>query len=297
MAGDGLRQRAAGGGAAGEEAVPAAQQGSASASRFWPFIRLTPSSEFNKMVSFGAIMVVVCGLAETADSTAYGRFGDGAVLAVDPRLGWWLMELPCTAAFLYFFLRGGKQARDPIPLFCAMVFCGHYLYRGWVFPYLLRTHGGSRNFSLTPAIGGWAATIPHGYLNARWFAEHGTHLARGRGWHRTWRFRLGVLLYYSGFVMLIWHDKLVRDLRSTEGPRYRIPVGGLFEYATCAQYFVELWTWAGFALISCGPNGLYIFLVSVVNLIPRAIRTHAWYLEKFGAEYPAERKYLVPLVW
>ena len=75
-----------------------------------------------------------------------------------------------------------------------------------------------------------------------------------------------------------------------------VPTGGLFEYATAASYFAELWTWAGFAIMSWGPNGAFIFLVSLVNLVPRAAATHAWYLEQFP-DYPPERKYLVTFVW
>ena len=33
---------------------------------------------------------------------------------------------------------------------------------------------------------------------------------------------------------------------------------------------VRLWTWLGFFLMSWGPNGLFIFLVSCANLIPRS---------------------------
>ena len=52
--------------------------------------------------------------------------------------------------------------------------------------------------------------------------------------------------------------------------------GGLFDYASSAQYFCELWAWAGFALLSAGPNGAFIFCVSLGNLVPRAMRTHTW---------------------
>ena len=58
--------------------------------------------------------------------------------------------------------------------------------------------------------------------------------------------------------------------------RYSIPRGGLFDYASSAQYFCELWAWAGFALLSAGPNGAFIFLVSLGNLVPRAMRPCVW---------------------
>ncbi|CAK0841859.1 unnamed protein product [Prorocentrum cordatum] len=176
--------------------------------------------------------------------------------------------------------------------------CAHYCYRGWIYPCLLRPHpGASSNFSLVPALGGSLVTVTHGYLNAAWFAEHGKHL-RSRSWLRDPRFVAGALLYLSGFACLVYHDHLMVHLRDGPGPRYRIPRGGLFEYATQAVYFCELWTWLGFFLLSWGPNGAFIFLVSLSNLVPRARATHAWYLERFGDEYAAlGRSYLVPMLW
>eukprot|EP01047_Picozoa_sp_COSAG01_P021770 COSAG01_NODE_1274_length_10946_cov_46.531483_5_plen_101_part_00 len=72
---------------------------------------------------------------------------------------------------------------------------------------------------------------------------------------------------------------------------------GLFSYVTCAQYFAELWTFVGFAMLSWGPNGLFILGVSLCNLVPRAVQTTAWYRGEFGEAWPAERKHLVPFVF
>ena len=178
----------------------------------------------------------------------------------------------------------------------ATVMCGHYLYRGWYYPFnIVSAPGKLSSFSLLPAVGGWIVTAIHGYLNAKWYAEHGKHL--NRRWLKDPRFWIGLVMYYSGFFMLVWHDNIMRNLRSTPGPRYRIPYGGLFDYATSAHYFVELWTWLGFAILSWGPNGLFIFFVSLFNLVPRAVSNHNWYLEKFGDDYPTDRAYLVPFVW
>lgn len=81
---------------------------------------------------------------------------------------------------------------------------------------------------------------------------------------------------------VLLHDHIMRELRTPGGPRYSVPYGGLFDWpwggATCAHYLAELWAWLGFWLLSCGPNGAFIFCVSLVNLVPRAASTHAWYL-------------------
>mmetsp|Transcript_12944 Transcript_12944/g.24450 ORF Transcript_12944/g.24450 Transcript_12944/m.24450 type:complete len:282 (+) Transcript_12944:84-929(+) len=260
--------------------------------------RICNATEYNLVCVWAAALVAITGITESLSSTAYGKFGESATLSVPPQLGWWLMELPVTISFLYFFFgRPGPQKHLLVPRICAMVMCVHYTYRGWIYPYLLRPHPGARNnFSLAPAVGGWLVTITHGYLNARWFAEHGTHLKTS--WLRDPRFIAGSLLYVSGFVALVYHDYLMRELRSTPGPRYRIPKGGLFEFATQAVYFCELWTWLGFFLLSWGPNGLFILSVSLANLVPRAVASHAWYLQKFGSEYSElRRQRLVPFLW
>jgi len=245
------------------------------------------------------LLVFVCLAAETTASTAYGKFGDSIGVGLDPRIGWWLMELPCSAVFVYqFFFVGGPQSRELVPRILAFVFVCHYAYRGWIFPALINVYKGSKNFSIVPACFSWMVTVTHAFLNAKWYSMHGKHL-RDKAWLKSIWFVSGALIYYSGLGLIIWHDTILRNLRPCpDGQRYCIPRGGLFEHATSAQYFAELWAWGGFCLMSMGPNGLFIFLVSLVNLVPRSVATHNWYVEKFGEEYSSlGRKYLIPGLW
>jgi len=262
-------------------------------------VRSSASPHFNLVCTFALFLVLVAGCAEMSQPTAYGKFGNEGTFSLPPRLGWWCMELPVTLSFLFFFfVRGGVQSQRLVPRICAALMCMHYTYRGWVYPLLLHVHAGaSSNFSLLPALGGWLVTIVHGYLNAKWFAEHGKHLTRE--WLRSPWFIVGVVVYLSGFAALVHHDNIMRNLRPCPGgSRYCIPRGGLFEYCTQAVYFCELWAWFGFFLVSRGPNGAFIFLVSLANLVPRAATSHKWYLDKFGEEYAVlGRKCLVPFVW
>ena len=126
--------------------------------------RAVPDAAFQRATRAAAFLVVACTAAECLAPTAYGRFGATLTVALDPRVGWWLMELPCTLSFGYFFFAcGGAAERTPASRALALVFCLHYLYRGWIFPMLIRPHkGGSGGFSLVPALGGWVVTILHG---------------------------------------------------------------------------------------------------------------------------------------
>ena len=266
---------------------------------------LEPGTSFVRATRLAAVLVVVCTLVEVVTPTAYGRFASSAAqISLDPRIGWWLLELPCTISFCYFFF-GDKHpnaagTRAPAARVLGAIFVMHYMYRGWIFPALIRVHNGAKSFSPVTALGGWIVTILHGYLSARWFGRHGPHLRKEGGSLKALlkpHALLGLFMYYTGLAMIVWHDSLLRSLRYPGAPRYSIPRGGLFDYATSAQYFCELWAWTGFAILSWGPNGLFILLVSVGNLVPRAARTHDWYLKKFGDEYPASRARLVPFVW
>lgn len=166
-----------------------------------------------------APLVVVTLITELVSPTAYGRFGasgSSTTFSVNPRLGWWLMELPCSVCFAIVFFRS-PRAGEWVPRLFAGIMLLHYLYRGWIFPALIRVHGKSTNFSLLPALGGWVVTITHGWLNAKWFGEVGTHL--NAKWLRSWKFIVGFVLYYSGLALTIYHDHIMRTLRDGDGPR------------------------------------------------------------------------------
>jgi 3-oxo-5-alpha-steroid 4-dehydrogenase 1 len=107
-------------------------------------IKLTGDAGYDFWVSIAAYLVVVCAIAEQVQSTGYGRFG-GTSVGLDPRLGWWLMELPCTVSFVWnFFGVGGRQSTELVPRMMAFIFCSHYLYRGWYWPFHIKVHGNSK---------------------------------------------------------------------------------------------------------------------------------------------------------
>lgn len=253
-----------------------------------------------RLLQWAALLVCVCFVAEMISPTAYGRFGinNSGTIKLDSRLGWWLMELPCSVVFvLNFFYFGGPQSKKNVPRLFAAMFCGHYLYRGWYFPLSMNMYNGSQIFSIVPALFGWVVTITHAYLNAKWYSTYGKHLTWQ--WIRSWWFVGSAALYYGSFFMIVWHDHILRSLRPCPGGRrYCLPHEGLFVYATSAQYLVELTAWFGFWMMSYGPNGAFIFFISLVNLIPRAYSTHLWYLDRFGDEYASlGRARLIPGVW
>ena len=128
-----------------------------------------------------------------------------------------------------------------------------------------------------------------------------------KGFTLSFKFRVGISLYLCGLAATIYHDYLVRcveqflwtvfffirslflpsfsNLRPCpNGLQYCIPRGGLFSVSTSAHYLCELLMWFGFFLMTgTGPNGLFIFSISLANLVPRAARNHEWYLDRFSS--------------
>lgn len=258
------------------------------------------SAEGYKIVLIGSFIYAAFILVGAFMSRApYGRFGaEGKSLSLSPRLGWFLMELPATLSFLWFYLHG-KNAAEMVPLIFLGVWLVHYGNRGFIFPLLMRVASGAKGtFGLLVVVAGWLVTTLHGYLNAVFISHLSTHL--DAQWLTDPRFIIGMAIYLFGFVMNVHSDAIIRNLRSkaevASGERvYRIPRGGLFRYVTNPSYFTELVSFAGFAIATWSPGALFVLLVSAANLVPRAFQVHQWYLKKFE-DYPSERKVLIPFI-
>ncbi len=231
---------------------------------------------------------------------SYGRFSEEEKgISLSPRLGWFLMELPATLTFVYFFFQG-EHWREAVPLFFLGIWLLHYGNRGFVFPFLIRSAKGAKGtFSVGVIVAGWLATGLHGYLNAVLISDLSDRYTIE--WFTTPQFIIGLTIYLFGYAMNIHSDAIVRNLRSKEeverGDKiYRIPRGGLFRYVSNPSYLTELIAWTGFALMIYSPGAAFILFISAANLIPRAVETHKWYQQKF-ADYPPERKIIFPYIW
>ncbi len=227
----------------------------------------------------------------------YGRFASEKYgFSLSPRLGWFLMELPATISFVFFYFQGQNRL-EAVPLFFLGIWLIHYGNRGFLFPFLIRTAKGQKgSFSFMVIAAGWLVTTLHGYLNAVFISHLSTHLTKE--WFSDPRFLIGMLIYGFGYTMNLHSDHIIRNLRTREevesGQKiYRIPQGGLFKYVSNPSYFTELLSFTGFAIATWSPGALFVLGVSAANLIPRAFQTHRWYQEKF-ADYPPDRKVIFP---
>ncbi len=229
----------------------------------------------------------------------YGKLGsERSGINLSPRLGWFLMELPATLSFVWFYIHG-QNAQELVPMIFLGIWLIHYGNRGFIFPLLMRVAKGSKGtFSIIIVVSGWLVTTLHGYLNAVFISHLSTHMTAE--WLSDPRFIIGIAIYICGFLLNLQSDSIIRNLRSQQevesGEKvYRVPEGGLFKYVTNPSYFSELISFTGFAIATWSLGAVFVLVVSAANLIPRAFQVHRWYQERFP-DYPRERKVLIPFV-
>ncbi|NRB37391.1 MAG: DUF1295 domain-containing protein [Pseudomonadales bacterium] len=250
------------------------------------------------LLGFGYVALIVIG--GFLFPAPYGRFASESFgLSLSPKWGWFLMELPATLSFLFFYFQG-QNSFELVPMIFLGIWCMHYANRGFIFPLLMRVAKGAKgSFSFMIVSAGWLVTTLHGYLNAVFIAELSDHFTHD--WLTDPRFIIGISIYLIGFTLNLHSDNIIRNLRSKEevarGDKvYRIPQGGLFKYVSSPSYFTELLSFIGFAIATWSLGAVFVLLVSAANLIPRAFQTHKWYQEKFADEYPKKRKVLIPFI-
>ncbi len=96
--------------------------------------------------------------------------------------------------------------------------------------------------------------------------------------------------------MNLHSDAVLLNLRAPGDATYRVPRGGLFQWVSSPNYLGELLEWTGWALATWSVAGASFAVFTAANLVPRARNHHRWYRATF-ADYPRERRALVPYVW
>jgi len=259
----------------------------------------TGNTLYDTLLIIGFVYALLIFVSSLFGTAAYGgRFGGGKRakgIKLGSKFGWVLMELPGLIVFpIVFFM--GSNADQLVPLLFLGIWMFHYTNRALVAPLLMRVQPGSTaSFSLGVVIAGWITLLLHGYFNAAYISDYGTLYTDD--WLQDPRFQLGLLIYGIGFTLNVHSDRILRHLRSPnpspDEPRYKIPYGGGFRWVSCPQYFGEILSFTGFAVMTWNLGAVFVLAVTAGNLIPRAIFTHRWFVKNFE-DYPPERKAIIP---
>ncbi|GMH00280.1 hypothetical protein Nepgr_002119 [Nepenthes gracilis] len=222
----------------------------------------------------------------------YGKYcGPSSGPYISSSLAWFLFESP--AVFLVLIIYSfGQHASNIRSLSLLSVFLLHYVHRTCIYP--LRLRKTTSVFPVKMALFSFSLCTMNSYLQARWVSHYGNYEKDGWFW---WRFFGGFIVFLTGMIMNVKSDLVLVELKAQGGGAYKIPRGGSFELVSCANYFWEIVEWMAWAVMTWSWAGLGFFFFTCANLVPRARATHIWYLEKFGEDYPKNRKAVFPFLY
>lgn len=212
---------------------------------------------------------------------------------VPARPGWVILELPVFAGFAIFFFVGDNW-RMPAPMVLASLFLGHYFHRTFIYPLLIIKPKKGEGFRLGVLLAGMPLNTANGFINGWFISQYGDHLYQ-ESWLFDPRFIAGIVIFFIGFFLAKQSDRILSKLRKPGETDYKIPYGGGFSLVSNPHYLGELTQWCGFALACWSLPGLAYAVMTLSNLLPRALSNHRWYKEHFD-DYPKERKALIPYV-
>ena len=209
---------------------------------------------------------------------------------INNKLGWIIQEVPSMIFLSIFFFTGNGVKSNAAWLFWALWML-HYINRTFIFPMRTRTTGKK----IPLAIVGSAIffNFMNGFLNGYYLGNFAGSYTDA--YFTSPQFIVGLLIFITGAFINNYSDNILINLRKPGETGYKIPNGGLFKFVSCPNMLGEITEWMGFAIMVGSLPALSFFLWTAVNLIPRTLDHHKWYLQKFS-DYPKERKAVIPFV-
>lgn len=209
---------------------------------------------------------------------------------VDNHLGWVFMEATVVVV-LFTVLSLGSRAPDWPAKVMIGLFVAHYVHRGLIFPWFLRTPG--KKMPMAIMLSAMGFNVMNGFLLGYFFSHFADY---PENWFIDPRFLVGTALFIAGAALNIHADYTLIRLRKPGETGYQIPEGGFFNWISCPNHLGEILEWTGFALLTWSLPGLTFAIWTFANLAPRAVAHHRWYKAHFST-YPATRRALIPGLW
>ncbi|XP_048392570.1 3-oxo-5-alpha-steroid 4-dehydrogenase 2a isoform X2 [Stegostoma tigrinum] len=185
-----------------------------------------------------------------------------------------------SALILLGFCNWKRHKKDAIP---------YGRYRAFIYGCFTRGQAAEISFVLKSFI----FCALNGYLQGHNLIECTKY---DNSWTTDFRFLFGLLLFLLGMAFNIHSDHLLRKLRKPGDTSYKIPTGGLFEYASAANYFSEIVEWFGYSIATWTFPAFAFAAFTAVSLGSRAVCHHRFYMERFQ-DYPKSRKILIPFLF
>lgn len=233
------------------------------------------------VVTFISLFFVTAPYGRHTQEKGWGKL-------IDNRLGWVLMEIPSFILILVFAIIGDLSN---YALMLAILWLLHYFNRTFIFPLRLRTKGKKMPLSIV-----FSAIFFNGInagMNGYFLAYFETYTDASFS-HPL--FFVGISLFFIGAIINNVSDHILINLRKPNETGYKIPHGFLYRYVSCPNFLGEMIQWSGFAVMAWNLPALTFCVWTIANVLPRALKHHKWYKEKFE-EYPKKRKAVFPFIW
>lgn len=250
-------------------------------------------------------IIVVLGLltlwATAQGEGAYGKHMQSNKATMPAKAAWLLFECPQLFAFglTFWWLFDWTAQGVATPMLVLFgLWQTHYLYRGLIYP--LRRRDTGQRFPIGNVVMGFVFNALNGFVNA-YAVTQAAHLLAD-GWLTSPWFVAGLVLAAVGWLINFQADNILINLRRGVTPdtrredKYKIPSGGMFRYVSSANYLGEIMLWLGWALMVQTLAGWVFVFFTLANLVPRAVRTHQWYIQQFP-DYPTNRKAVFPYLY
>ena len=220
-------------------------------------------------------------------SAPYGRHirpGWGPLLS--KRTGWIFMETPALYIMWLFYFFYADFTNIVLIIFL-FVWSIHYTNRSIIWPFLIDKNG---SMPLIVALLAFMFNIFNASFHGYWFFFMDNQY--DISWLLNSNFLIGLCIFILGMAINIHSDKILLDI-SKEKKGYQIPHGGFYKWISSPNYFGEMIEWIGWAIMTWSLSGFVFALWTIFNLLPRALKHHAWYKDKFS-DYPKDRKAIIP---
>ena len=239
----------------------------------------------NSWIGIGIITFLIL-LFITAPYGRHIRSGWGPNL--QKRFGWILMETPALyVMWLFYFLYA--DFTNIVLIIFLFIWSIHYINRSIIWPFLIDKNG---SMPLVVVILAFIFNVFNASFHGFWFFFMDNQY--DISWLLNSNFLIGLCIFILGMAINIHSDRILLNI-SKEEKGYQIPYGGFYKWVSSPNYFGEIIEWIGWAIMTWSLSGFVFALWTIFNLLPRALKHHSWYKDKFD-NYPKDRKAIIPKI-
>lgn len=251
-------------------------------------------SAFNIFLVVMSAVAVVVFVALYFVRAGYGVFASKKWgKALPNRIGWFLMESPVFLAMLLLWIFSSTQSWTTLVFL--LIFEMHYFQRSFIFPLLLKGNG---VMPISVMLMGIVFNSCNAFMQGGWLFYWAPDGRYPLEWLWSPQFICGLCVFFIGMYINLDSDRRIRALRKDGDNKHYMPVGGMFEYVSSANYFGELLEWIGYAILTWSWAGVVFAVWTFANLTPRAAAINKKYAEMFGEAFTQRHvKRIIPFIY